>query len=283
MSNLLQIDKPLVSVNWLCENLNATNLVVLNGTLPKVTASNSTEIIEEFQIPNTRFLDLKKVFSVQGADFPNTVLPENDFENEAQKLGINKDSCIIVYDEYGIYSAPRVWWLFKNFGFENIAVLNGGFPGWKKEDFLVEQKSISHFSKGNFKSNYKSGLLVDSNLVLDSIEDSSIQILDARSAGRFNATAPEPRPEVRSGHIPNSKSLPYSSIISEGKMKSNKELKLLFNDVNSENRNMVFSCGSGITACVLALGATIAGYENLAVYDGSWTEWGSLSHLPIEK
>jgi thiosulfate/3-mercaptopyruvate sulfurtransferase len=283
VSNLLQIDKPLVSVNWLCENLNATNLVVLNGTLPKVTASNSTEIIEEFQIPNTRFFDLKKVFSVQGADFPNTVLPENDFENEAQKLGINKDSCIVVYDEYGIYSAPRVWWLFKSFGFENIAVLNGGFPEWKKEGFLVEQKSISHFSKGNFKSNYKSGLLVDSNLVLDSIEDSSIQILDARSAGRFNATAPEPRPEVRSGHMPNSKSLPYSSIISDGKMKSNKELKSLFNDVNSENRNMIFSCGSGITACVLALGATIAGYENLAVYDGSWTEWGSLSHLPIEK
>lgn len=283
MSNLLQIDKPLVSVNWLCENLNATNLVVLNATLPKVTASNSTEIIEEFQIPNTRFFDLKKVFSMQGADFPNTVLPENDFEKEVQKLGINKDSCIIVYDEYGIYSAPRVWWLFKNFGFENVAVLNGGFPAWKKENFLVEQKSTFNFSKGNFKANYKSGLLVDLNLVLSSIEDSSIQILDARSTGRFNASAPEPRTEVRSGHIPNSKSLPYSSIISDGKMKSNEELKLLFNDVNSENRNMIFSCGSGITACVLALGATIAGYESLAVYDGSWTEWGSLSHLPIEK
>lgn len=283
MSNLLQIDQPLVSVNWLCENLNATNLVVLNGTLPKVTATKTAEIIEEFQIPKTRFFDLKKVFSIQGANFPNTVLPDEDFEKEVQKLGINKDSCIVVYDEYGIYSAPRVWWLFKNFGFKNAAVLNGGFSVWKKQNYPIEKKAYKSYTNGNFIANLQENLLIDTEKVLQLYNKSTIQILDARSVGRFNATEPEPRVEVRSGHIPNSKSLPYASLVSEGKMKSTEELKALFNEVNSENKDMIFSCGSGITACVLALGATVAEYENLAVYDGSWTEWGSLSHLPIEK
>lgn len=283
MSNLLQIDKPLVSVNWLCENLSATNLVVLNGTLPKVTATNTAEIIEEFQISKTRFFDLKKVFSVQGASFPNTVLPENDFEREAQRLGINKDSCIVVYDEYGIYSAPRVWWLFKNVGFKNVTVLNGGFPAWKKKNYPIERKESKLHINGNFNVNLQEKLLIDTEKVLQLYNKPTIQILDARSTGRFNATEPEPRAEVRSGHIPNSKSLPYASLVSDGKLKPTEELKVLFNEVNSKNKDMIFYCGSGITACVLALGATITGYENLVVYDGSWTEWGSLSHLPIEK
>ncbi|NVK51542.1 MAG: sulfurtransferase [Flavobacteriaceae bacterium] len=283
MSNLLQINKPLVSVNWLYKHLNATNLVVLNGTLPKVTAAKSVEKTEENQILNTRFFDLKNVFSVQGAAFPNTVLQAKDFEKQAQKLGIERDSCIIVYDEHGVYSAPRVWWLFKTFGFDNIAVLNGGFPAWKNKNYPTEKKEQKKYLVGNFIANKQENLLIDTEKVLQALDKATIQIVDARSTGRFNATAPEPRKEVRSGHIPSSKNLPYANLVSEGKMKSVKELKALFKEVNFNNKEMIFSCGSGITACVLALGASTVGYDKLSVYDGSWTEWGSLAHVPIEK
>ncbi len=283
MSNSLKINKPLVSVNWLHQHIEATNLIVLNGTLPKVTVKSNEEKREEYQIPTARFFDIKKVFSVQGAEFPNTMLSVVDFEAKARELGVYKDSCIVVYDEYGIYSAPRVWWLFKTMGFDNIAVLNGGLPAWKNANHLVEEKQEHHFEKGDFTVNYNSELLIDSTTVLNLLNNPLKQILDARSAGRFHSTEPEPRAEIRSGHIPNSKNLPYSALVSDGKLKEKEELQHLFKEVNSNNSELIFSCGSGITACVLALGATVSGYHKLSVYDGSWTEWGSLSHLPIEK
>lgn len=283
MNKTVKIKSPLVSVNWLCQNIDATNLIVLNGTLPKVTVKKTIQKLENQSIPKARFFDIKKVFSLQGAQFPNTVLEPKDFESRARALGINKGSCIVVYDEHGIYSAPRVWWLFKTMGFENIAVLNGGFPAWKEANYSIEEKQEHHFKQGNFRVNYNAGLLIDSTSVLNSLNDTSNQILDARSSGRFYATSPEPRAEIRSGHIPNSKNLPYSSLLNGSELKSIAQLEELFKGVSLENNSLIFSCGSGITACVLALGATVAGFENVAVYDGSWTEWGSLQHLPIEK
>ena len=283
MSKLLKIDRPLVSVNWLFQNIEATNLIVLNGTLAKVKVKEAINKAESQCIPNTRFFDIKKVFSVQGADFPNTTLEPKDFESKARGLGINQNSCIIVYDEYGVYSSPRVWWLLKTMGFDNVAVLNGGFPAWKNAGYSVEEKQVKHFKKGDLKVDYKSSLLINSKTVLSTFNNDAKQILDARSSGRFYATEPEPRAKIRSGHIPNSKSLPYSELVFKGKLKTKEELIILFNKVNPNKKELVFSCGSGITACVLALGAEIIGCKNSSVYDGSWTEWGSLSHLPIEK
>ena len=196
---------------------------------------------------------------------------------------VNKDSCIVVYDEHGIYSAPRVWWLFKTMGFDNVAVLDGGFPAWKNAGYAAEKKQERNFDTGNLTVNYNPRSLINSDTVLDSLNNTEKQIVDARSSGRFYATVPEPRAEIRSGHIPNSKNLPYSVLVSGGKLKSKEKLEILFKEVNSNNNQLIFSCGSGITACVLALGATLVGYQNIAVYDGSWTEWGSLMDLPIEK
>lgn len=282
MDTLLQIEKPLVSVNWLYQHKDATNLIVLDGTIPKVTQQEENNF-EENQIPTARFFDIKKIFSIQGAAFPNTALESDDFESEARKLGINKDSCIVVYDIHGIYSSPRVWWLFKAMGFHNIAVLDGGLPAWKKAKYPIEKKQTHNFGFGDFEANYQLGKIINSDIVLESISNTSKQILDARSSGRFNATEPEPRKEIRSGHIPTSKNLPHSSLLNDSVLKSKEELEHLFQKVNPDNKELIFSCGSGITACVLALGATIADYKDVSVYDGSWTEWGSLPHLPIEK
>jgi len=283
MANLLQIEKPLVSVNWLHQHIDATNLVVLDGTIPKVSHQKTDAKFEEFQIPNARFFDIKKVFSIQGAAFPNTALHPKDFEKEARKLGINKNSCIVVYDTHGVYSSPRVWWLFRTMGFTNIAVLDGGFPAWKKANYPIEKKQAKVVELGNFKASFEPEKLIDLEIVLESVKNRSKQVVDARSKGRFNATEPEPRKEIRSGHIPTSTNLPFSSLLNNIELKSKEELEHLFKEVNPDSKEMIFSCGSGITACVLALGASIAGYKEMAVYDGSWTEWGSLTHLPIEK
>jgi len=283
LGSLLQIEKPLVSVNWLYQHKDATNLIVLDGTIPKVTQQEDKSNLEENQIPTARFFDIKKVFSIQGAAFPNTALESEDFEREARKLGINKDSCIVVYDIHGIYSSPRVWWLFKAMGFHNIAVLDGGLPAWEKENYPIEKKQIHNFELGDFETNYQSEKIINFDVVLKSITNASKQIIDARSSGRFHATEPEPRKEIRSGHIPTSKNLPHSSLLNNSALKPKEELEHLFQKVNSDNKELIFSCGSGITACVLALGATIAGYKDISVYDGSWTEWGSLPYLPIEK
>ncbi len=283
MANLLQIEKPLVSVNWLHQHIDATNLVVLDGTIPKVSQQKTDAKFEEFQIPNARFFDIKKAFSIQGAAFPNTALHPKDFEKEARKLGINKNSCIVVYDTHGVYSSPRVWWLFRTMGFTNIAVLDGGFPAWKKANFPIEKKQIQDVELGNFKASFEPEKLINLEIVLESVKNRSKQVVDARSKGRFNATEPEPRKEIRSGHIPTSTNLPFSSLLNNIELKSKEDLEQLFKEVNPDSKEMIFSCGSGITACVLALGASIAGYKEMAVYDGSWTEWGSLTHLPIEK
>ena len=278
----LKIDKPIVSTDWLLQHLNDDNLIILDATMPKVTAKEKFVTSKKMCIHNAVFFDIKNVFSDTDAAFPNTVLLPEEFEKKAQGLGVNKNSCIVVYDDLGIYSAPRVWWLFQLMGFKNIAVLNGGFPEWISKQYPTETPVKHQFKKGDFKVDYQPERVKNTNDVLNAINNSNIIIADARSKGRFYATAPEPRADVKAGHIPNSISLPYSDIIENGKLKTTSELKSIFNNINPNNKEFIFSCGTGITASVLALGATIVGYDNYAVYDGSWTEWGSTEGLPIE-
>ncbi|MCF6280061.1 MAG: sulfurtransferase [Flavobacteriaceae bacterium] len=276
------MEKPLVSADWLHQNIDNSKLVVLDATMRKVT-SKSEEISESKQIKNARFINIKNSFSDASALFPNTMLSAEKFQEQAQELGINNDSLIVVYDNLGVYSSPRVWWMFKAMGHQNIAVLDGGFPEWKKAKYPTEGKKEFVSEKGNFIANYNPNCFCDYKTVLNSIFDKKIIVLDARSQERFSGTIEEPRKGLRSGHIPSSINLPYAELQFNGKMKSSEELKKIMSSRIKKNGNAIFSCGSGITACILALGAEISGYENNSVYDGSWTEWGSLTELPIEK
>ncbi|WP_425658940.1 sulfurtransferase [Tenacibaculum ascidiaceicola] len=278
---MLTVKSPIVSVDWLHDNLSVNNLIILNATIQKV-GTKSDDKKEKQQIQNAVFFDLKNIFLDVEGEFPNTVPSEKHFENEVQKLGINNDSCVVVYDDLGVYSAPRVWWLFRIFGFTNIAVLNGGLPAWKDAGYIVELKKERKPLVGNFKTNLNKEKISVTEEVLKASRDNKV-ILDARSKGRFYATEPEPRKDLRGGHIPNSKSLPYSELQLEGKMKSKEELQKIFSDMNPNKEEMIFSCGSGITACILALGAEESGNTNYSVYDGSWTEWASRLELPVEK
>jgi thiosulfate/3-mercaptopyruvate sulfurtransferase len=279
-----KITKAIVSVDWLHSNLGNENLIILDCTIPKATSQkDSSKTDDKRQIKDAIFFDIKNVFSHKQSTFPNTVLSSIDFEIRARDIGINNDSIIVVYDRLGIYSSPRVWWMFQLMGFKNIAVLDGGFPAWKSKQYPTEKLQNHPSNKGNFTSSYQKNKIKHTNDVFLAIKDETILIADARSKGRFYATELEPRIEVKGGHIPNSVSMPYSEIVENGMLKSEEDLKIFFNIINPKKKDFIFSCGTGITASILALGAEVSGVKNHAVYDGSWTEWGSTVGLPIEK
>ena len=280
----LKITKPIVSVDWLHSNLGNQKLIILDCTIPKVTAKSRKSISEDKkQIRGAIFFDIKKIFSDVNAPFPNTILSPQEFEKKSQNLGINIDSTIVCYDDLGIYSSPRVWWMFQLMGFKNIAVLDGGFPNWEKNKYPVEKLQKSVFLNGNFKVNYQSRKIKYTKEVFSAIENNTVLIIDARSKGRFNASEPEPRNGLKGGHIPNSVSLPFSELLDKGMLKTEDDLIVIFNAINPDNKELIFSCGTGVTASVLALGAEVLNIKKYSVYDGSWTEWASLDNLPIEQ
>ena len=272
--SILKITEPLVSVNWLNNNLGAPNLIILDATIPKVTSGGSSN--NEEQIPTSRFFDLKNKFSDVSAPFPTTFPSEEQFSKSAKELGINNDSAIVIYDEQGIYSSPRAWWLFKAFGHENVAVLDGGFPAWKKANFKVEEKHVFKGEIGDFKAKYRPELMKYFVDIKRNVQDKDYLVIDARSEARFKCLEPEPRVGLRMGTIPNSINIPFENLFVNDCFKNKNDLEAIFKEVVKKENQITFSCGSGITACVLALGAEMAGYKNLSVYDGSWTEWGSL-------
>ena len=263
----------IVSVKWLKDHLNHPNVIVINGTIQKVSSNFKSE---EQQIENARFFDIKNAFTDTSAEFPNTIPSEIQFQTEAQKLGINKEDFIVVYDEFGIYSSPRVWWLFKTFGHNNVAVLDGGFPEWKAQKFPTEVKTEKQYNSGNFIAKYNPNNIVYFESLEAINKDPNFKIIDARSNDRFMCRVPEPREGLRSGHIPNSVNLSYQNILNEHKFQHKEQIASTFKDLANNNQHLVFTCGSGITASILSLAATLLGYNN-SVYDGSWTEYGILT------
>lgn len=277
------IENAMVSVSWLSANIGASNIIILDASIPKVSLeSNEFGGLSKFQIKNARFVDMKNIFNDYSSEFPNTMLSPSEFSKVARKFGINNGSAIIVYDEFGIYSSPRAWWMFKSMGHDNVAVLNGGLPEWIKEGFEVEEKILYSGNKGNFIARLNDNFFKNYEEVFEVVYNKSAVIIDARSHERFKGIVKEPRKGLRSGHIPTSKNLPYSNLIQNNKMIDSEKISLEFSKKIKDDESIFFSCGSGITACILALGAEIIGINNISVYDGSWTEWGSKLELPIE-
>ncbi|NRA12416.1 MAG: sulfurtransferase [Crocinitomicaceae bacterium] len=264
----------LVSSDWLNKNLDNYDLIILDAS----QSSNVAEINSEFEnqkIKGARFFDLKGAFSNPNSLFPNTFPSQEQFEIGCRKLGINKSSRIVVYDNLGIYTSPRVWWMFKAMGHEKIHVLNGGLPDWINQGLETVEHFNTDYSTGDFRSNLGSESIKYFNDIKSNISFQNFLLIDAREEGRFNGKVKEPREALRSGHIPNSINIPFNTLLEHPKYKSTVELKEIFENSPIDDRPMVFSCGSGITACIVLLASEMVLNNPKAIYDGSWTEWAT--------
>ncbi|BAX81173.1 sulfurtransferase [Labilibaculum antarcticum] len=273
--------KPVVSVKWLSQHLHDPNLIILDASLMDNKAGLKSEH-EGFQIVNARFFDLKNTFCDPDHRISNMIPSAERFTTECRKLGINKNSKIVVYDNFGTYSSPRVWWLFKVMGHENIAVLNGGLPAWINEFCEVEIKESAEVELGDFQASFNSKRVLNAEQILENINTEHRLVIDVRTEDRFFGRVPEPRENLRGGHVPNSINLPFNRVLANGMFLSDKELSVLFKSLPLNNKSLVFCCGSGVSACIGLLACELVLENEKYLYDGSWAEWGQLENYPIE-
>ncbi len=280
---MLQIPSPLVDVNWLQEHLGSAQLVVLDASVPPVVPGYVSLNNEEnfLAIPGARRFDYDTKICKPDSSLPHMMPGAELFQQEVRRLGINKDSVVVIYDDVGLYASPRAWWMLRAMGHDQVAVLDGGLRAWIDAGYRTVNALQEETAGGNFISNFDEQTFCDFSVVLSALDDSSCVILDARSSGRFHGTAPEPRAGIRGGHMPNAKNLPFPEVLEAGAMKPVAELREIFRKFITEDNRLITSCGSGLTACVLTFAAYLAGHRKLTVYDGSWIEWGAPSKLPV--
>ncbi|WP_105166825.1 sulfurtransferase [Pseudoalteromonas sp. T1lg23B] len=270
--------KNLKSCEWLAKHLDQVQVLDAGIVTPGTRSPYSPQAI----IQGAKRFDISGALAKPDAQLPNTMCDGAQFQANMRQLGINQSDTVVVYDDMGLFSAARAWWMFKSMGFEQVFVLDGGLPRWQALGLPTTHSYALNEQVGDFVANPQHGYFIDSQQVLAAIDDDSICILDARGAKRFSGEDPEPRENMRSGHIPNSKNLHYRELVDEqGLIKSTTQLKALFTERGVTNQALQFSCGSGVTACILAMAADECGYQKLSVYDGSWSEWGLPSALPV--
>jgi len=287
------MESPLVSTAWLAANLHNDKLILLDASMESVLGKEPIVYDRPCFIPGSQKCDLENVLLDSSSGQPLTFPTAEIFAAAIKPLGIQPDSVVVIYDNQGIYSAPRAWWIFRTMGIEQVFVLDGGLPQWLEEGrevtdtLAVPGADSESIPEMTVSVAYNDRQVCSCDQLLAQLNDPEVTVLDARGKARFLGEVPEPRPGARPGHIPGAVNLPFSQVLNGNKFKTKDELQPLFAGlISSPDQKLVFSCGSGITACIILLAAVVsgavAGYSNLSLYDGSWAECGSYPQLPIE-
>jgi len=276
--------RPLVTTDWLAGEIGKPDLVVFDATkyLPNENKDGRAEFLRA-HITGARYFDIDEVADTD-TDLPHMVPTPGRFARLLGAMGVSNATRVVFYDQKGLASAARGWWLMGLYGHDNAAVLDGGLPKWQREGRKIDAGEPSPPKPATFRPDYRAARLRGVGDVLRNVETHIELVLDARAAGRFTGEIPEPRAGMRSGHIPGSASLPYTDLLhADGTFRSPDELRARLRQAGADGtRPVVTSCGSGVTACILTLGLRLAGLPEGAVYDGSWTEWGGRSDTPVE-
>ena len=273
----------LASTDWLAEHLRDHNVVAVDGSYFLPTQQRDAQA--EYRgghIPGAVFFDIEAV-SDHSTDLPHMLPGPTQFGEAAGSLGIGDGDTVVVYDSVGLYSAARVWWTFRIFGAKKVYILDGGLPKWKLEGRPLEQGEVKRAPK-KFTAEMNVGAVAMLADVRMALTDDSAQIVDARSAERFAGTAPEPRPDLRSGHMPGSFNVPFGSLIENGRLAPRARIEAAFKNAGVDlDKPIITSCGSGVTAAILTFALQSIGKEPKGLYDGSWAEWGSRPDLPVQR
>lgn len=273
----------LVSTDWLEEHLTAPDIVVFDASwhMPAEGRDARAEFLAE-HIPGALFFDIDALSDTESA-LPHMLPPPEKFAAKMRRLGVGDGKQIVCYDTKGLFSAARAWWMFKVFGHNDVAILDGGMAKWKAEGRPLEDGPAGPRQERHFTARLNATSVSDAADVLRAVQEHTAQIVDARSASRFSGVEPEPREGLRSGHMPGARNVHYAVLLNpDGTLKRPSELRSAFESAGVDlSRPVITSCGSGVTAAILSLALEAVDHHEHSLYDGSWTEWGGRDELPV--
>ena len=275
---------PLVTPAWLAERLHNPNTIILDATLPPVGVTPPIDTHARYlanHIPGAIFFDIEAL-SDHSTPLPHMLPNPEDFSRSMSNLGIADNATIVLYEQEGVFSAPRAWWMLRTFSAQHVYLLDGGLRAWTEADLPTVSGPVQN-APASFHATLDRDAIADLSQLKERIANHQ-QILDARSSARFHGAAPEPRPGLSSGHMPGATSVPFTDLVEDGRFKPADELQQLFAAKKIDlHQPITTTCGSGVTAAVIALVLEIVGAKNVSLYDGSWAEYAQQPGSRIEK